>query len=139
MMSFYEKSAWVTFLGILLVYGGYATTVITGNGLETSSWTHLGLMLGLTIVIIGGHIAAAITNPKDAGASCDERDKAITHRTDALAGNLGLAGALIAAATGLSGQADALGVANYVILAVVVAELIRYGGRIAAYRGWVPA
>ncbi len=138
-MSYIEKSAWVTFLGILLVYGGYAAAMITGDGLETSSWTHLGLMLGLTVVIVGGHIAAALTSPRDAAACGDERDKVISSRTDALAGNLGMAGCLIAAATGLAGQADALGVANYVILAIVAAELVRYGGRIAAYRGWVAA
>lgn len=138
-MSFLEKSAWVTFLGVLLVYGGYVFSAFGPGGASASSWTHLGLMLGLAVVVIGGHIAAALTSPRAAGAPCDERDKAITCRTDALAGNLGIAGALIAAATGLSGQADALGVANYVILAVVVAELVRYGGRIAAYRGWIMA
>ena len=138
-MSFLEKSAWVTFFGILIVYGGYIFSAFGADGARASMSTHLGLMLGLTVVIIGGHVIAALTKPSDAGAPQDERDKAITHKSDALAGNLGIAGCLIAAATGLAGMADAVKVANYVILAVVVAELIRYGGRIAAYRGWIMA
>ena len=136
-MSYSEKSAWVCFVGILAVYGGYAFSAFGPSGPEAGMITHLGLMLGLAIVLIGGHVAAALFSPKDNAKCPDERDRAIINKSDSLAGNLGIAGALIAAATGFADRADAIGVANYVVIAVVIAELIRYGMRITAYRGWV--
>jgi len=77
--SYQEKSAWVQMLAILLVLGGYSTTVFTrlGEGvLELQAYR--GLLLGaaitLMIVTVAGHIFAALmATPEHA----DERDQLI--------------------------------------------------------------
>ncbi len=139
-MSFREKSAWVCMIGLLAVYGYYF--VDSGFRIrDTTSgdafmMTQMGLMVSIVVVMIVGHIIAAVSSPKDADAQCDERDVLIAAKAGALGGNIAIAGALLAAATAFRG-ANGVEVGNWVILAVVVGELVRYGMQIAKYRHWL--
>lgn len=82
-MSFREKSVWIQFLSVLLVFGGYYLSthlaLIPRSGPE-----HFHVLLGcigLVILLqIVFHILVAIQNPQDARSPQDERERAIEHR-----------------------------------------------------------
>lgn len=139
-MSFREKSAWVCMVGLLAVYGFYFVDsgfrIRSTTSSEEFMMTQFGLMVGIVVVMIIGHIVAAVSSPKDADAQCDERDALIAAKAGALGGNIAIGGALIAAATAFKG-ANGVEVGNWVVLAVVVGELVRYGMQIAKYRHWL--
>lgn len=78
-MSSEEKSTWAVLIAMLLTYGWYFFDVlVTNGGAEYVGYQTriIGLVVGLIVLIIIGHIAIAILSPNDAGAS-DERDKSI--------------------------------------------------------------
>lgn len=82
-MSFREKSAWIQFLTVLLVFGGYYLSIHLGL-IPSSGSEHFRILLGciaLVIVLqIVLHIAAALENLRDARSPKDERERAIQHR-----------------------------------------------------------
>ncbi|ACT60061.1 hypothetical protein [Hirschia baltica] len=139
-MSFREKSAWVCFIGLLGVYGTY----FVQNGFQLPdtatraglAYSQFWLMISLVVIMVAGHIVAAVLSPKDAEADCDERDSQIIAKSGALGGNIAMAGALLAAASAFKG-ATGFQVANWVLLAVFAGELVRYGMQIAKYRYWL--
>jgi hypothetical protein len=126
-MSFRYKSAWVSLVSMVLVYGWYFGGVIAAghNGFGTGG-TMVGLIATiviLTVLQIVGHILIAIFSPGWSG-KLDEREWAFELR----ATNVGYY-ALIA---GLFGMVPLIGAAgsvhsfaNAVVLMVVAAECAR--------------
>lgn len=84
-MSFREKSAWIQFLTLLIVFGGYYLSIHLGL-IPPRGAEHFRILMGcigLVIVLqIVLHIVAAILNPEDAHSPKDERERAIQHRAN---------------------------------------------------------
>ena len=83
-MSFREKSAWIQFLTVLVVFGGYYLAIHLGVIPQRGAEHFRALMgcIGLVIVLqIALHIIAAVLNPEDARSPKDERERAIQHRS----------------------------------------------------------
>ncbi len=95
-MSFREKSAWISLLAYLGIYGFYFARV--GSALmrgDADGAPFFGAfaqsVVLFVLVIIIGTIIAAVTAPKDANAPADEREKLITLKANSGSGRcLGL-------------------------------------------------
>jgi hypothetical protein len=77
-MSFREKSAWISFLTVLLAasvyFGGLALGQVHGFG---SLHLLIACVIGLVVLQVVLHAVAAMLNPSDARTPKDEREKAI--------------------------------------------------------------
>ncbi|MBB35625.1 MAG: hypothetical protein CME88_05790 [Hirschia sp.] len=145
-MSFREKSSWVVFLALLLVYGGYylksgfSPPLLGAEGEKAVfAVSQFGLVIGLVVIMIIGHIVAAISSPKTADDPEDEREKLISLRSDSWGGHVTGFGVLLAISTVYFTDATAISVAYWALLALVAGELVSHGARILAYRGVVNA
>jgi uncharacterized membrane protein len=144
-MPFREKSAWVAVAGMVVGYGGYfavmALSPHAADGDHPETMLRLfALLTAATIVrllIMGaGTLAIRASSPADARAPADERDRAIAGRSAAIAYYVMMTGMIL---VGMVMPFSARGwtIVNAALLAIVVAELARYGTIIAAYRrGW---
>lgn len=80
-MSFEEKSTWAVLAAMILTYGGYYYDVfITQGGVMYDGYQArmIGMVVVLIVLLIIGHVAIAIFEPKGAGES-DERDRRINY------------------------------------------------------------
>jgi hypothetical protein len=74
-MSFREKSAWITFVTVLVAAGIFLTDLVV-NGRYRMGALHvfLACLIGLTVMQIALHWIAAAMSPKDAKSPKDERE-----------------------------------------------------------------
>ncbi|MGD2132570.1 MAG: hypothetical protein PVI23_07235 [Maricaulaceae bacterium] len=81
-MSFREKSAWITFLTVLLAAAVNIAVLSTGRleGLERLHFLFL-CVVGLVVLQVVLHVVVAIMNPADARSPKDERERAIQLRS----------------------------------------------------------
>ena len=136
-MSFREKSAWISFVLLLAVFGAYfgrlAWVLATGRGGRELFHLFLVLIVALVILEIVLHILAAKTSPHDARLPKDERERLITMRATQVAFPVLVAGAL--ASIGLIHLfVSAWLIAQSMLGAIVVAELVKFGTEIVLYR-----
>jgi hypothetical protein len=137
-MSFREKSAWISVLTYLGVYGYYFWTLagMIRAG-HTEGLPFVGLLVKLMVLLvvleIVLHIAVAILRPKDAQAAVDEREKLIALKAVRNAFQVVMLGAVCTIAAIALG-APIFFTVNGLFLAVVLAELTRFGGQIVYYR-----
>jgi hypothetical protein len=110
-MSFREKSAWISFVSILLVFGAYfwnVSRLLAGRVAYRAAFNvEVGLLVAFVVLEIVLHVAVAMQAPNEARAPKDET----MHVTRSV---------------------WAMG--QHVILAVVVAELVKFGGQILYFR-----
>jgi hypothetical protein len=136
-MSFREKSAWVSFVTILVVFGIYfwhAVRVLIGS-VEFSAVfrVHVGLIAAFVVLEVVLHIALTLQAPNEAWTPRDERERLIDMRATRVAFQVLVVGAL--AGVGTIHLTSSLWVVSQVVLfAVVVAELVRFGGQIVYFR-----
>jgi len=82
-MSFREKSAWITLVTVLVCFGVYFGSILTGR-VSPRGWGTIHLLLAsllaLVLLQVVLHFLAAIQSPKDARAPVDEREKLIQWR-----------------------------------------------------------
>ena len=137
-MSFQEKSAWICFVTILAVFGYYFLQVIQQtffaadqpvNMFSLLMWM-IVLQVVLNIVLFA--VAAALA-PRDAHTPRDERERQIALRAHSNGYWVLIISALVAAATIHIG-ADRIDMANAMLAAVVLAELVNYGSQIVLFR-----
>ena len=136
-MAFEEKSAWImsiasigSYLAYLIVVLGRAEQVPLA---EVSYVATLLWSIGITVaVIIVGHIAIAIANPKEADQR-DERDKQI-HRFSEYVGQSFVVIGGIAALVLAMLELRHFWIANAVYLAFVLSGLLSSFTKIVAYR-----
>ncbi len=100
-MSFQEKSAWVmlvalSFAGILYVVNVVSLTLDSGTIPSPSASTLLVLTFVIVVTAIVGHIIVAATNPKEANAPEDERERLIVQRAGHLSSYILAIGVLLA-------------------------------------------
>ena len=135
--SFREKSAWISFLSILVVFGVYfwrVVQVIAGQGdPHETGQLFFTLVVVLVVVEVVLHWLVAAQSPKEARSPKDERERLIELKATRVAFYVLLIGALLSIAT-IHHGAGRWELAHFVLFAIVVAELVRSGSQIVLYR-----
>ena len=140
-MPFREKSAWISLITTVGVWGSYFWVIGQGllerrslDGLPAST---VGLFIGGTVVIVIVQIILAIVMAVVAGrqadAPMDERERLIDLKA-ARAGFYALNGAVFCVSALWMAKASPLVMANGILLAMVVGEVVHSGGKIIGYR-----
>lgn len=134
-MSFREKSAWISLISMLGIYGFYFWSV-GRSGLREGSF-HFGGLLGTVIALAVVQtvltIAVAIVAPKEAKAPRDERERLIDLRATRLA-YATLAGSVACACFFGGFNPPIIFNANALLFILVAAEILRSGCQIVQYR-----
>jgi hypothetical protein len=134
-MSFREKSAWISLLSMLAIYGFYFWSAIHAG--PHFGPVYLGGLIGtvilLVIVQVGLTVAVAIFAPRDAKAPRDERDKLIDLRATRVA-YAALATAVVFACFFGAFTPPIVFNANALLFILVMAELLRCACQILQYR-----
>ena len=138
LMPFREKSAWITLVTTIIVYGGYfllVTPRLLAGGAGPSDF--IGALSAAILLIIILHIVltiiASIIDPIGAHEPRDERERMIQLRADSAGFYTLQVGAFCAIVT-VFWWRDAAMTANVVFLAMTLAEIARAGRSIIAFR-----
>jgi archaellum biogenesis protein FlaJ (TadC family) len=136
-MSFREKSAWISFLSIALVYGIYFASVFH---LLPAGWSSgdtfrrfLVLVIALVVLEVGLHVVVAIQSPRDARTPKDERERLIAMKATRVAFPVLLVGTFAAIGT-IHLPMGRWEMAQVMFFAIVAAELTRFGAEIVYHR-----
>jgi hypothetical protein len=134
-MSFREKSAWISLVLILAVFGPYFWFV--GRALAGQAHVHGGtqfaLILLFVILEIVVHIAVAARSPRDANAPMDERENLIDLKATRTAFYVLFGGALLSIFT-LHFPVNVWTLSQFVLFSIVIAELVKFGSQIVLFR-----
>jgi heme/copper-type cytochrome/quinol oxidase subunit 4 len=132
-MSFREKSAWISFVLLLLLTVAFFVMAHVGHDLSDRAHLFLAIMLGFVLLQVVLHLIVAAMSPKDARTPKDERERLIELRAARIGFYALVVGELIAMASfHAHGQAGWLMFS--VLLAIFIAWLIKLGSEIALYR-----
>jgi hypothetical protein len=137
-MSFREKSAWVSAVGLVVVYGAYFWIVWSAalNG-EAETLHYGGLLIQSIVLLIAFQvvplIAIAVWKPKDAQAAIDEREYLIDLKATNIAFYVAATGALVMCVRAQMEQ-PAFYVTNGLFFTVVLAQLVKSVSQIVLYR-----
>lgn len=136
-MSFREKSAWITFVSLLVAFTPFfyfsyqALTGQLGHGrARTLAFLLIAAFVALEVVL---HAVAAALAPAEARTPRDERERLIAMRAAHLAYTVLLVGGL--ASAGLIHLSTNVWVMQQALLFVIVAaELVKFGTQIVLFR-----
>ena len=135
-MSFREKSAWITLLTVLVCFGAYFGSIVTGRvsgrGFDTLHLL-LACVAGLIILQVGLNLVAVLTTPKDGRAPKDERETLIQWRSHTL-GYYVLMVLVLALFVPVHLGHTAIDMANFALLDVVIATLAVALAQIVMFR-----
>ena len=136
-MSFREKSAWISFVSIALVFSVYFARILR---LLPAAWLRgnafqlfLLLVASLVVLEVVLHLAIAIRSPRDARTPKDERERLIDMKATRVAFPVLLVGTFAAIGT-LHLPTSRWDMAHVMLLALVVTELTRFGAQIVYHR-----
>ncbi len=138
-MSFHEKSAWITFITILvasLLFVLHLPPPWTLTPQPNLFVFHVFILVLVSFVVIEiiAHVVVAVRAPRDARAPRDERDRLIALKARSLAyyvfALLAVGSVFIVVHLG----ANRFGVAYCVLASFVVAQAVNYAARIVYYR-----
>jgi hypothetical protein len=136
-MTYQEKSRWIALTANLLAWGWYFVTLARLPAGLPDERGLIGLMvpvfIAITIINIVGHVIVAVLKPSEAGTDLDEREKAISRHASAVGYTVLCVGVAIALGTTLLCWTAWFAV-NAVMAAFIVAECVRYGVEILAFR-----
>ncbi len=136
-MTYQEKSRWIALTANLLAWGWYFITLARLPAGLPDERGLLGMMvpvfIAITILNIVGHVVVAVLKPSEAGTDLDEREKAISRRASAIGYTVLCVGVAIALGTTLLYWTVWFAV-NAVMAAFILAECVRYGVEIIAFR-----
>jgi hypothetical protein len=138
-VSFKEMSTWISLAIITFIFVGYFSQVYQGlmEGTLNKSAV-LGLFTGAVVSIIVLEIALqvviAILNVKDANQPNDERDRLFSMKAGNISGWVLGFGVLIISAQTFIRDLDSLWVANLLLFAVFVSQVVSYALQIFYYR-----
>lgn len=136
-MSFREKSAWISFCCVVLFGALWFRNVIrveVYHGREANPMLAFFSLVGaliLTEIVL--HIAIAVRDPKEARTPKDEREQLIDLKAARVAFYVLMAGAWLSIGT-LHLNFDRLRIADTVLGAIIVAELVKFATQIVLYR-----
>lgn len=140
-MAFKEKIAWLSLVAMVVAYGVYFTLISPAflpGGATTGYLLALlgGVLIAQAVVVVVASIALAVQAGREANAPADERDRAIARRGAAVAYFVLLVGIIVVGCV-MPFSAHGWQIVNAALLALVVAEIVRYGVVVASYRrGW---
>jgi uncharacterized BrkB/YihY/UPF0761 family membrane protein len=140
-MAFREKTAWLTLGTMLIAYGIYFGLVgpaaeFGRNRLIDVIWSFGAVAAAHAVVMIVGSIIIAVTSTKEARAPMDERDRAIARQGSTMGCYVLLVGVILVGVVMPFSEAPWM-IVNAALLAIVVAEVVRYGAILLSYRrGW---
>lgn len=137
-MSFREKSAWISFVVILITFGIYfaaLTAHLLHPNYSHRNFFALFVLLVIAVVIteVVLHILVAIRSPSDAKAPADERDRLINLKAARIAFYVLMTLSFLSIGTMHLG-ATAWFMGNCVFFAIWIAELSRLGSQVVLYR-----
>jgi hypothetical protein len=134
-MSFREKSAWISLLSVLGIYGYYFWSLVrSGSHVGGTGFGGLlGTIIALVVVQTALTVAVAIYKPADAKAPRDERDRLIDLRATRCA-YAGLATSVAFAVFFAAFNPPIVFNANALLFILVVSEALRNAGQIVQYR-----
>ena len=134
-MSFREKTAWISFSSISVIYASYFWLAFhqrsQGSGPQVAGL--VGTIIALVIVQVVLNVAVAIIDPRDAKAPRDEREKLIDLRATRLP-YAALAGSVTCACIFGAFNAPIIFKTNALLFLLVIAEILRSGCQIIQYR-----
>ena len=138
-ISFKEISTWISLAIITFIFVGYFSQVYQGLVEGTlDKGAVLGLFTGAVVSIIvleiALHIVIAILNVKDADQPGDERDRLFSMKAGNISGWVLGFGVLIISAQTFIRDLDSLWVANLLLFAVFVSQVVSYALQIFYYR-----
>jgi hypothetical protein len=133
--SFEEKSVWIQLIAVTLVFGGYFGTAVTMltqgvDRLDAYLATFLSSLILLVIVLIAGHVVAAIV---DRANEADERDRIIAWRAEASSAWIVVVGVIAAISCMMLSVAE-VWTANLLLLSLFVASIVQYVLQLIYYR-----
>jgi hypothetical protein len=135
-VSFREKSAWITLVSVLVCFGAYFGSILTGRvsgqGFDT---LHLLIVcvIGLVVLQVALNRIAAMTTPKDGRAPKDEREVLIQWRSHTF-GYYVLVVLVLALFIPVHMGHTAIDLANFALLDVVIATLAVAAAQIVMFR-----
>ena len=136
-MSFREKSAWISLVSILAVFIPFfwnSYRQFTGQvAASDATYVAFGLLAAFVVLEIVLHAVIAIQSPRDARSPKDERERLIEMRATRVAFQVLVVGAL-AAVGAIHLTRSAWVIAQVVLLAIVLAELVKFGGQVLLFR-----
>ncbi len=133
--SFEERSVWVQLVGLGLVLGGYfasAGPMLASGIMEMAPYIAVFtvcLVLLIVVQIIGHIVAAIFGGTEDA----DERDRLIGWKAEARSSGV-LGAGVFMAITALAFGVEAAWVANGLLLALFISEMLRLVLQVVSYR-----
>lgn len=135
-MPFREKTAWISLLATLAVYGGYFASLALAGGEERPA-AAFGRLVGATVLFIVLMIVltviTAVLAPKDAAAPPDEREKLISLKASQFS-YFALSSGAFAAIVALFVGTDRFFTANFLFFALIVAEIAKDAAQIVHFR-----
>lgn len=135
-MSFREKSAWITLITVLICFGAYFGSIvtgrITGHGLA-SMVTLVMCVIALVVLQLAAHVIVAVTSPKEARAPKDERERLIQGRANSL-GYYVLSGLVMSLFIPVHLGHSAIDIANFALLSLVLTTLAVSAAQIVMFR-----
>jgi hypothetical protein len=136
-MSFRERSAWISFLLLLLVFAPFfwnAYRQFTGGvDRHTGFGLAVALLAAFVVLEVVLHAVHALRAPREARTPRDERERMFDMRATSAAYQVLVAGALAGVAT-IHVTRSAWVMQQVVLLAIVVSQLVRFGGQILLFR-----
>ena len=138
-MSFKEKSTWVSLAILIMVFVGYFSRVYDGlvsGSLDKADvfGLFIGAVISIIILEVALHIVIAVLNVKDADQPGDERDRLFSIKAGNISGwVLGIGVLMISAHTFIQ-ELDFLWVANLLLFAVFISQVVSYVLQIFYYR-----
>ena len=139
-MSFREKSAWISLVSLVLVFGGYFSYIgMVLAGLARYRFALFPLMVGVFIIAeVMLHLVIAAQSPRDARTPKDEREQLIELKATRAAFYVLLVSAFASIGTAhlrLSDPDDRLWLMMQAILfSIVFAEVVKFARQIALHR-----
>jgi hypothetical protein len=136
-MSFREKSAWISFGCLLAVGGFWFRNIIRVEVYHVRQanpmLAFLSLLAALILAEIALHLVIALRDPKEARTPKDEREKLIDLKAARVGFYVLMTGAWLSIGS-LHLNFDRLRIADTVLTAIILAELVKFATQIALYR-----
>lgn len=134
-----EKSTWVSLAIITFVFAGYFSQVYEGlmsGTLDKAAvfGLFIGAVVSIVVLEVALHIVIAVLNVKDADQPSDERDRLFSMKAGNISGWVLGFGVLIISAHTFIQELDSLWVANLLLFAVFVSQVVSYALQIFYYR-----
>lgn len=136
-MAFREKLAWISLFAYGLVFGGYFLNLAQAWDTRWAQGLSIGLMAAAVVALVvlsaALSVSAALITPKQANAPADEREQLMKLKAERIASYTLSTGVVVLIGALLMGWSGLL-VANLLLAAMVISELVKALALIIAYR-----